>query len=229
MLNRKSPWRYQILCDIFYDDPQLRELLANPDSVLHARAEILKNDLKTTIGTLDIAGKRVIIKRYNIVNRQHAIRRYLVPSRARVCWQAAHLLLSAGIKTPQPIAMIEKRWGLLRSTSYYIHEYISGMHAGDYFTAQHKAGSWPIVAARIAELIQKLQQHKLSHGDLKVTNIIIAGQKPVLIDLDDTRQHWLRYFANRALKKDLWRFMNYWQQNSAVKELFTRAFQLLKF
>lgn len=226
MLNFKLHWRYQITCDSYYDTPAMEGLLANPDAVLQPGSHLLKNDLKTTIAMTVIDGQRIIVKRYNIVSKRHALMRYLAQSRARVCWQAAHTLLQAGIGTPRPIAMIEKRLGMMRSTSYYIQEFVAGMSVDHYFEAEQKSASWLTVATRIAALVSKLQHHKISHGDLKVTNILIFNQQPLLIDLDDTRQHIWRSQAKRAIKKDLQRFMDYWQDNPPVKELFRQVLGL---
>lgn len=226
MFNFKSYWRYRITCDSYYDTPAMKALLANPDMALLPGQPLLKNDLKTTIATTVVDGKRIIIKRYNIINRWHALLRYFVQSRASVCWHAAHHLLQAGIATPRPIAMIEKRLGIMRSTSYYIQEFIAGMPAGDYFEAEQKSGAWIAVASQIAELIKKLQLNKISHGDLKVTNIIIFNQQPMLIDLDDTHQHLWQKSAKRAIQKDIQRFMSYWQNNPIIKHLFMQVLEL---
>lgn len=224
MLNFRLRWRYKIICDAYYDTPALRELLTNPDKSLQPGAQLLKNDLKTTISVVNVDGTRVVVKRYNIVDRWHAIRRYFCQSRASVCWKAAHLLKTQQILTPQPIALIEKRCGFLKSTSYYIHEFVAGMDAAEYFTAEQKAGAWEAMAVKIADLVSKLKLCKISHGDLKVNNILIVDQKPWLIDLDDTRQHCLQFFAERAMKKDLQRFMNYWQDNNIIRALFETVF-----
>jgi tRNA A-37 threonylcarbamoyl transferase component Bud32 len=65
---------------------------------------------------------------------------------------------------------------------------------------------------------------KLSHGDMKATNIKVLDGKPYLIDLDSMQQHAWDFLAKKRHAKDLKRFMRNWQDQPTLYNTFVKAF-----
>jgi tRNA A-37 threonylcarbamoyl transferase component Bud32 len=55
------------------------------------------------------------------------------------------------------------------------------------------------IVAKAQRVLEQLGENRLTHSDMKASNLIIAEGEPVLIDLDSMRQHRTKgpYFKNR--------------------------------
>ena len=197
------------------ESPEFLALLKAPDYVFQApNAVFLKKGRTATLVRAEINNRPLVIKRYNIKNISHALRRCLRPSRALHCWQHARALETAGIATAKPLACIEKRFLGLTSTAWLLMEYIEGETLADFFA--HYTRNDPVyicVAERVKTLLLNLSELGFSHGDLKATNIIIRNGEPVLIDLDGMKK-------KHTPTRDLQRFMKNWVDRPEVAELF---------
>jgi tRNA A-37 threonylcarbamoyl transferase component Bud32 len=196
-----------------FDTPALREFLANPDSAFSG--EVLKKGNTSTVSRMVIDSQKLVVKRYNIKSFWHGLKRALRRTRAEHSWKNGHLLAFYGIATAKPIALIEKRFGFLRSTSYFIAEYIEGPNCRDYLPSapphlQLKIGR------KIAALLNALDHLKLRHGDLKATNILIRYETPFLLDLDAMQES----ASAAARRRDRERFMRNWDDLPALRQLF---------
>ncbi len=152
-------------CDrAFYNDAMER-FLGDPDSVMDAGV-LLKAGRSSTLALVDINGRRLVIKRYNIKNRWHAIKRCCRPSRASVSWRNAHLLLFLGISTPRPILLLEKRVGPFRSRAYLVTEYVEGKDAYSFFH-DDRSNSMELkgLVRNFKGLFRALAGQFISHGD----------------------------------------------------------------
>lgn len=57
------------------------------------------------------------------------------------------------------------------------------------------------VRQKTLELLNKLQKHRISHGDLKHSNILLADKDLVLTDLDAMKAHrWKWTYKMRQVK-----------------------------
>jgi len=79
------------------------------------------------------------------------------------------------------------------------------------------------MAELIAQLLHKLQQQQISHGDLKASNILIADKEAMLIDLDAMRQHADTAVFEKAWSWDIKRFMQNWDDDKGLHELFMKS------
>src|SRR5690606_2834310 len=159
--------------------------------------------------------------RYNLKSPLHALKRAIQPTRAAISWRNAQRLCFYGIATPRPIALVEERIGPLRRTAYFITEFNPGEAASAFFRRNDIADQQKAdVAERIAVLIRRLRTLNLSHGDMKATNFLIARNEPSLIDLDAMRKHHDSSSAERALERDLQRFMQNWADDPVLAQLF---------
>src|SRR6185312_3962136 len=137
-------------------------------------------------------------------------------SRAAISWRNAQRLSMIDIPTAKPVAMLEKRFGPLRSTSYFINEYVAGKSLQDYFRETNSLEEQLYVSKRITDLFNSLIGIQVSHGDLKATNILIASSKPILLDLDAMRLHRLPCRWRAAHQRDQKRFMKNWENQPEI-------------
>jgi len=83
----------------------------------------------------------------------------------------------------------------------------------------------PLFAESTVQLLKNIHALNISHGDLKITNIMISESKPVIIDLDSMKQHSNKYFFNKAKTRDIKRFLKNWQDTPSLAKLFQSYFK----
>ncbi len=213
-----------IMVDREYQSENFLHFLKHPD-IYFAKSDtqLLKAGGSSTVVKIRIDQRFFVVKRYNIKDMFHWLRRCIRPSRAVKSWQLAHHLRLEGISTAKPIAYIEKNFLGLRGKSYFIMEFVPGIHAGDYFSQyQPNKIAYEHTAQRIVSLFKNLAELRLTHGDLKMTNILLDHDKPVLIDLDGMYQHNGNRSFKRAFHKEMQRFMRNWEGFPSIKEMFQR-------
>jgi Ser/Thr protein kinase RdoA (MazF antagonist) len=76
---------------------------------------------------------------------------------------------------------------------------------------------------QIARIIRGMQRHRISHGDLKASNILIADDKAMVIDLDATRHHKTDFAFRRAWARDIRRFLQNWEDDEELCGLFVKS------
>ncbi|EKD53706.1 MAG: hypothetical protein ACD_60C00160G0028 [uncultured bacterium] len=212
-----------IMYDRTYYLPEFKAFLANPENVFQQKnTVILKAGRTSTVAKVTLDNKNFVVKRYNIKNITHWLRRCFRPTRAFTSWRLSHLLRLFGIKTAKPVAFIEKRFLGLRHKSYFVMEYINGAHLGEYFQEEQLKDTHEAVALRIMTLFKNLAKLNMSHGDLKMTNILIENDSPILIDLDGMKEHCSKKETARAYKKEIKRFMQNWTTRPLIKKLFAK-------
>ncbi len=62
---------------------------------------------------------------------------------------------------------------------------------------------------KVTELLNKLSKHRITHGDLKQSNILIVDNKPMLIDLDSMTVHKFNCLLKNRHQKDWAHFENH--------------------
>lgn len=216
--------RQIMVYDRFYDSVQMRRLLQDPDCFLNdAACKFIKRGNTATVGIIDIDGRALVVKRYNIKGFWHGINRAFRRSRAAISWRNAHLLNFYEIATPTPVALIEKCYGPLRRVSYFISAYVEGSDCARYFSNGRLSDAEQTgMAEKLITLLGKLAQARISHGDLKATNIIISQGNPVLLDLDGMRQHTTIAGFYRTFARDIQRFLKNWDNDVALQQIFAQ-------
>lgn len=190
----------------FCNEDDARDFIGQVDMLMDA-GEILKNGRTCYVSRLSRNSRDVVVKRYNHKGLIHSLRHTIKGTRARACWIHGHRLGMLNIATPKPLAYIERREGLLIWNSYLVTEYVEGSKLYDFLrdesvTEKQRLG----VIQQIKETLAKMGKFRITHGDLKHTNILITKDGPVLTDLDAMRVHkwYWSYRIRRA--KDLGRF-----------------------
>ncbi|MBW1822240.1 MAG: hypothetical protein JRI92_10870 [Deltaproteobacteria bacterium] len=217
---RKSFARFMLCKRAYYTPAMMTAFLDNPDKIINdPKSLFLKKGNSSTVIEIKVDNHDLVVKRYNIKNFRHRLRRFLRPSRATHSWQSAHLLLMLGIATPMPVAMLERRFGYFRDRAYYIYEYIDGHDVIDFFNNADLHQKLD-VAKRIVDIFKHLAIAKISHHDMKGTNIIINQRNPALVDLDAMCMHISRKRFDYAHKRDINIFLKNWPDTSDVSTLF---------
>ncbi|MDR0634468.1 MAG: phosphotransferase, partial [Azoarcus sp.] len=107
------------------DAAPLAALLADPDRAM-ASGTPLKDGNTATVVRVEVDGRMLVIKRYNLKSAAHSLSRAWRPSRAWLSWREGHRLRFLGIPTPTPRALIEERLGPLRRRAWLMTDYHGG-------------------------------------------------------------------------------------------------------
>ncbi|MBL4567006.1 MAG: hypothetical protein JKY85_03125 [Porticoccus sp.] len=196
-----------------FESERLWQLIKEPEVAL-GQAQFLKCGNTATVVKLAGDGCDWVLKRYNIKSFWHGLSRCFRPSRAWVSWKSAHRLELLGIATPKPIAMRENRSGPLRREAYLITECAVGddLQAWLLKSKDVQVPEW--LDRQVSRLFGILWLSRVSHGDMKATNFIVAGETLQVIDLDAVQWHGSEKSFIRAFGGDLQRFMDNWQGNT---------------
>jgi len=194
-------------------ETELAGLLSNPDLALQT-AIPLKTGRSSTVGRADTPGGPVAIKRYNLKNPAHAFLRLWRPSRAWNSWKTGLTLQGLGLSTPDPLAMIEERIGPLRRRAWMINRFCPGIPLSGHLNSDQPLTESE--ARAITHLFATLQRERISHGDLKATNLFWHDERIFLIDLDASKKHRFAFTHRRAWRKDRARLLRNWPENSPL-------------
>lgn len=198
----------------FGDDAQR---FARDPNAFMTDAQMLKAGNSATVVKANLDGKAVVIKRYNIKNFSHALSRSLRPTRAEHSWRCAHLLEICGIASLKPVAWREDRKGILRSTAWFVCEWID---APDLLGTGNARALQQDELDALRTLLQAMRRCRLTHGDFKANNLLLqrtpSGVAIALIDLDAMQRHSSRRGFEQAFARDLARLTQNWAQELPV-------------
>ena len=199
------------------DSPLIRHTLKNPDLALSdPECHIVKNDNTTTVGLIFRDSYKIVIKRYNTKNAWHRLRRTVRSSRAENCWHFTRTLRSLDISVAPAVAWIQEIQVGLKGRSWFVSEFVDGISCLDHFKGDVPPTEIERTLGEIVEILCKLRHERISHGDLKASNILLSSRGPVLIDLDVMRQHKSESTYQQAARKDINRFLRNWQDNPVL-------------
>jgi tRNA A-37 threonylcarbamoyl transferase component Bud32 len=193
------------------DAAWLVPLLHDPDVFMNAH--VVKRGNTCTVARASLNGRPLIIKRYNIKGVWHWLTRFWRPSRAWHSWVSAHRLQFWGIPTPRPVALIESRVGFMRRRAWFISEEAKGPNMAEHIGRFARGQVPDLEKDSLQELFKQLQEHQISHGDMKATNFIWANDHWVLIDLDSVQAHTSEAQFQKAWARDQARFKANWARD----------------
>lgn len=202
------------------EDEALQPLLQDIDS-LTEQGHVYKTGGAATVARVQWQGRPLVVKRYNIKNLAHWFKRFWRPSRAWHSWVEGNRLQLLGIATPQPLAVLERRWCWLRGRAYLITEYCGGQDIIARFADVHDGSPSEAELLALDRLFAALLRERISHGDFKGHNLFWDERLACwsLIDLDAMQQHRsARRFA-KAYARDRARFLRNWPVDSALFKL----------
>lgn len=213
----------QGIFDRRYVDDEFVKHLYQPESFFrHESAQVLKEGRSSTVIRVDFNQQSFVIKRYNIKNMRHFLRRTLRRTRAYSSWRIAHKLNLFNVATATPVAFLQKKLLGFSGTSYYITRCIEGVTARQYFAQDQQPNEQSTaLVKRILQLLKQLFKLEITHGDLKITNILIDSQlKPMIIDFDGAVEHASLSGLHKAWRYEIERFLLNFDEMPAVKNLF---------
>ncbi len=191
----------------------LAELLENPDAAVE-KGQMLKDGNTCTVVRVDIGGRAFVVKRYNLKSFRHALSRFWRPSRAWHSWVAGHRLAFFGIPTPAPLAMLEERVGPLRRRAFLVTDYCPGESLMQRLLPEREPDADE--AAALIDFFGTLCRLKITHGDMKATNLLWHEGRITVIDLDAMVRHESRAAFVRDWRRDRVRFLRNWPTHSAL-------------
>lgn len=197
----------------------LPTLVSELETALHNTDAALKHDRTTTVIKLELSSGDFVLKRYNPRNQWHKIKRALRVSRANRCWLMSYAFERAGLNVARPVLMVEKRFGPIRFNAYFINEYLQG---SELLTLLPKMGSIEkkAVLQAVKDAFNKMRDAKITHGDMKASNLIWRNGQLFFIDLDAAAKHRNRVIWSKSHNKDRKRFMKNWADHPDLLELF---------
>jgi len=193
----------------------------------HADA-VIKRSSKSMLTTHVLApGGILCVKGYARRGVLHALAGLLRKSRAMKSWIAANGLIVRGLLTPQPLAVIEKRFGPFVRENFYICRWLdSARELNAYITSRQwpRADREKFIRA-LAETLAGLHAKGVYHADLKSNNILVRENRRawdfLFIDLDRVSFSRPLTFERRA--------NNLAQINASVAAVMTPRDRLLFF
>ena len=201
------------VCDRTLATEGMLEFLADPDASLQfSDMKYLKQGNTCTLWAIQVDQRMLVVKRYNIKGLAHRISRAFRATRAAVSWKNAHRLTMYGILTARPVALVEERIGPVRGRAWYITEYLQGDNARALCERSVEDSiETQLAGASVVALLQQLASCRISHGDMKATNLILSPHGAAVIDLDAMCEHATDTVFHRMQQRDLDRFMRNWE------------------
>ena len=197
-----------------YAKTDMRGFLQGIDRLMES-GHVLKNRPTSFISRVTIKDRNVVIKRYNHKSLFHSIRQSMQRSRARRSWLHGHRLLILCVNTPRPLAYIEKRIGPILWTSYIITQNVEGPNLEDVVNDPNTSDNHKQqIQQKINDLMRKLHENFITHGDFKRTNFIVSGGEPYVTDLDSMRVHMPGILFKHRQKKDVNRLKRMFTQTT---------------
>jgi tRNA A-37 threonylcarbamoyl transferase component Bud32 len=200
------------------EESGLRSVLTDPDAFI-ARGKLFKTGGAATVAHVDLDGRSLLIKRYNIKNPLHWLKRFWRPSRAWHSWVEGNRLDFLGVATPRLLAVIERRWLWMRGPAWLITELLRGEDIIARFQPYVDGCPPADELSALDRLFATLIRERISHGDLKGHNVFWELGRWALIDLDAVQQHGSDASFARAYAKDRARFLRNWPADSALHRL----------
>jgi hypothetical protein len=151
--------------------------------------ELIKKTSKSKLTMHANSDETVCVKGYRYRGLIYALMNVFRKSRALKSWVAANGFIVRGLLTPQPLAMIEKRFGPLVRANFYICRWLDAPELNTYIAGRQWLEPDKKQFIRcLAETVVKLHAQGIYHGDLKSNNILVRENAEswdfFFIDLD---------------------------------------------
>lgn len=201
------------------EESAMLPVLANADALLD-QGHLYKTGGAASVARVEVDGRTLVIKRYNIKDLAHWFKRFWRPSRAWHSWREGNRLMFLGIATPKPLALLETRFLGLRNKAYLVTDFLPGPDVIERFAPYVESGDAPeneLLA--LDQLFEQMIRERISHGDLKGHNVFWHQDRWALIDLDAMCQHSSQSSFAAAFSRDRARFMRNWPVQSALHQL----------
>jgi tRNA A-37 threonylcarbamoyl transferase component Bud32 len=220
-----------------YPEPLIAALLDRYQQTGRDNPLILKKTAKETVSVISLTqdGKActVVIKEARFASLFSRLRNTLFSSRARRNWIGARALRVRGVATPDALALLECRGGLLLGRTILITRYVDrSQELNDYVLlrynralSEEETRHKKRFIAALARVIRDMHNKGIYHADLKSNNILVCEEadswRLYVVDLDRLRCDRRLSFEERAV--------NLAQMNASVAACITPADRILFF
>ncbi len=196
-------------------EENLAQILKTPDQAIENSLR-LKDGNSSTVSQIDTSQGPIVVKRYNLTSRLYAFRRLWRPSRAWNSWKAGLRLIAMDIQTPEPLGLIENRFGPLRRKAWIINAFCTGTPLTKKLNSKQTPSESEATA--LLSFFNTLHSEQISHGDFKASNLLWHENQIWVIDLDSMKKHRFHWTYARAWKKDRARFLRNWEPDSKLHQ-----------
>ena len=191
----------------FAGGQSMAEFVRAVDALMH-QGQILKNDRASFVSRVLWNGHDTVVKRYNHRGLWHSLRHTIKGSRAKRNWLNAHRLVHLKIATPEPLAYIDQYRGPLLWQSYFVARFVPGPQVHEILRDETMVQAQKQrVSDQVLDLLRRMAEHGISHGDMKHTNILYDGTGVVLTDLDAMRIGGTGWLRRRRYRRDVDRYL----------------------
>lgn len=190
------------------------------------RGEIIADGRNDLIKIKSLTSKDLVVKKFNLIRNYDKLRFCFLDSKAIRSLRIALALREIGIKTPAPVAVVEKRGKFNQLLySYYVTEYIDYdynlldiMRDDDH----PKRNEVKKIVPSLAQNIKKMHDAGIVHNDLHEGNILINNfsQEADFYYIDLNRGRIIEELNRKKRMNDLARF----KFNDAEQEKFMKAY-----
>jgi len=197
--------------------PALLALLQRPQELWHPEGTILKPGSRSTVTRLDLGDESFVIKQYKALRFHRRLRYALTRSRARQSWENGQVMARLGIPVARPLALLEETSLGIPGRAIVLMPF----QAGSALSEKH----FPSIADKLHHIFALMRTHRITHGDLKSSNILIdQNGTPHFIDLDASLLHHSPSSFEKARAKDKARFSKNWDTNSTLAKAMATVF-----
>lgn len=179
----------------------------------------LKKGSRSTVNRIEIGRNSYVFKQYKSLKLHRRLRYALTRSRARQSWENGQTLSDLGIPVVRPLAFFEETFLKIPQRALLIMPFQEG-------TSLDKYPHLDKIAPSLKEIFKTMAEHRVTHGDLKATNILIdKNGNPQFIDIDASLVHRQEKSYQKARQKDEARFLKNWQDNPEAAAIFSDIFR----
>jgi len=189
---REKRYRGRVVTD--WLDAVRNVLSACADPFCDPDAKVLKHSETSTVVEANWSGRTpIILKRDNRPGLGRKVKEVFLSSRAVRGWRIGHGLLTRGIATARPVAVLERRVCGFLLDSLLATEKIEGAIRLDFWVRQtQSANQRRRIIEQLARLIERMHYLGISQRDLKAPNVLVRQRrggdlKLYLVDLDGLR------------------------------------------
>jgi tRNA A-37 threonylcarbamoyl transferase component Bud32 len=202
----KSPGISAVFDRDFCDGQKCSDFIHQLDTLMD-KGVILKNGNTSFVSRLNWNGTNVVVKRYNHKGLFHSLRQSLKTGRAKMGWLHGHRLKMFSILTPDPLAYIQvRKFGLIWK-AYLVTRYMQGKLFYNIINDEKiEADYRDKTENQVIELLGKLRNANIVHGDMKHSNILITDSGPAVTDLDAMKAYRYKWQGCWKKHKDIKRF-----------------------
>lgn len=204
--------RFQVF-DRRYDTAPLRLFLDDPMAHIQLHGgTLLTAKGHHTLWRTTVDEHDFVVCHDNIGSLYQRFLSIFTKSRARLSWLNAQRLCLYGIPTPPPVALLERRFGVVTLDALYIYGYVNGSDCQQWFNTNMQASDHQKhqVANQFGQSIQYLTECGISHGKLSASHGVIGADKTYILDLEKLTEHKTHRHWQIAQEHDKHHFENTW-------------------